>query len=79
MVYFKTSWTLDSYLVRAVIHPLQRTICSMKCSKKQWKVCKNVQNPDIFQSSVTFERFKTNQQLTCGDKGLAYLFTCKAC
>ena len=51
----------------------------MKCSKKQWKVCKNVQNPDIFQSSVTFERFKTNQQLTCGDKGLAYLFTCKAC
>ena len=61
------------------MHPLQRTTCSMKCSKKRCKVCKNVQNPDIFQSSVTFERFKINHQLSCGDKGLAYLFTCKAC
>ena len=49
----------------------------MKCSKKRCKVCKNVQNPDIFQSSVTFERFKINHQLSCGDKGLAYLLHVK--
>ena len=32
-----------------------------------------------FQSSVTTETFKINHRLTCDDKCLVYLFTCKTC
>ena len=38
-----------SYLVRAKLYPLQRTVGSRKCSnKKRGEACENVQNSDIF-------------------------------
>ena len=43
------------------------------------KVCENAQNSDTFRSSVTSKTFKINHQLTCDDKCLVYLFTCKTC
>ena len=53
MVSFRTSRKLSSYLVRAKLYPLERTVGSRKCSKKRCEVCENVQNSDTFQSSVT--------------------------
>ena len=79
MVSFRTSRKLSSYLVRAKLYPLERTVGSRKCSKKRCEVCENVQNSDTFQSSVTTETFKINHRLTCDDKCLVYLFTCKTC
>ena len=75
----RTSRQRCSYLVRAKLYPLERTVGSRKCSKKRCEVCENVQNSDTFQSSVTTETFKINHQLTCDDKCLVYLFTCKTC
>ena len=77
MVSFRTSPKRNSYLVRAKIYPLERTIGSTKCSKKRCEVCENVQNSDRFWSSVTSEMFKFNHRLTCDEKCLVYLFTCK--
>ena len=76
MVSFRTSRKLSSYLVRAKLYPLERTVCSRKCSKKRCEVCENVHNSDTFRSSVTSETFKINHRLTCNDKCLVYLFTC---
>ena len=79
MVLFRTSRKLSSYLVRAKLYPLGKTVGSRKCSKTRCKVCENVKNSDTFRSSVTSETFKINHRLTCDDKCLVYLFTCKTC
>ena len=79
MVSFRTSRKLSSYLVRAKLCLLERNVCSRKCSKKQCEVCENVQNSNTFRSSLTSETFKINHWLTCDDKCLVYLFTCKTC
>ena len=79
MVSFRTSRKLSSYLVRAKLYPLERTVGSRKCSKNRCEVCENVQNSDTFRSSVTSETFTINHPLTCDDKCLVYLFTCKTC
>ena len=38
---------------------------------------KKNENSDTFQSSGTSETLKINRRLTCDDKCLVYLFTCK--
>ena len=58
VVSFRTSQKLSSSLVRAKLHPLERTAGSRKCSKKRCEVCENVQNSDAFRSSATSETFK---------------------
>ena len=77
MVSFRTSRKLSSYLVRAKLYPLKRTVGSRKCSKKRCDVCKNVQNSDTFWSSITYETFEINHQRTCDDKCLVYLLYIK--
>ena len=79
MLSFRTSQKLSSYLVRTKLYPLERTVGCRKCSNKRCEVCENVQNSDTFRSSVTSERFEINHQLTCDDKCLVYLSTCKTC
>ena len=79
MVSFRTSGKLRSYLVRAELYPLKRTVGSRKCNKKRCDVCENVQNSDTFRSSVTSKTFKTNHGLACDGKCLVHLFTCKTC
>ena len=75
MVSFRNTRKLRSYFVRAKLYPLERTICS----KKRCEVCENDQNSDTFQSSIKTEAFNIIHQLTCDDKCLVYLFTCKTC
>ena len=58
MVSFRTSQKPISSLVRAKLHPLERTVSSRKRSKKRCEVCESVQNSDTFQSSITSETFK---------------------
>ena len=68
MVPFKTARKLSSYLVRAKLYSLERTVGSWKCGKKRFDVCENVENSDTFRSSVTSETFKINHRLTCDAK-----------
>ena len=75
-VSFRTSRKLSSYLFRAKLYLLKTTV-ERNAVKKRCEVCKNVQNSDTFRSSVTSETFKFNHQLTCDDKCLVYLCTCK--
>ena len=77
MVSFRTSQKLSSYLVRAKLYPLERTLGSRNVVKNDARF-ENVQNSYTFRSSVTSETFKINHRLTCNDKCLVYLFTCKA-
>ena len=56
----RLSENLKSYLVRATLYQLEKTVGFRNCSKKRCKVCEKVQNPDTFRSSVTSETFKIN-------------------
>ena len=75
MICFRTFTKRSSYLVRAKLFPLKRG--SRKFSKKRCEVSENVQNSDIFRSSVTSEMFINNHRWTYDDKCLVYFFTVK--
>ena len=70
---------LRSYLMMAKIYPAQRTVGSFKCTKKLCEVCEVVNIADSFTSSATQNTYKINNKLTCEDKCLIYLLTCKQC
>ena len=44
---------LTSYLVRAKLYPLERSVGSFKCNGKRCQVCLNVTETKIFSSTVT--------------------------
>ena len=79
MVSFKSARKLSSYLVRAKLYPLQRTVGSFKCNKPRCEVCINVIETDTFTSTVTGESFKINHKFNCDDRCLIYLLTCNQC
>ena len=76
---FRSARKLSSYLLRAKLYPVERTIGSFKCTKKRCEVCENVNITDSFTSSVTQNTYKINHELNCDDKCLIYLLTCKQC
>ena len=53
MVSFRGTRKISSYLVRAKLYPLGRTVGSKKCGKSRCDVCLNVEETDTFTSSVT--------------------------
>ena len=46
---------ISSYLVRAMLYPLDRVVGSTKCGKKRCEVCMNVSETNTFTSNVTGE------------------------
>ena len=79
IVSFKSARKLSSYLVRAKLYPLQRTVGSFKCNKPRCEVCINVIETDTFTSTVTGESFKINHTFNCDDRSLIYLLTYYQC
>ena len=71
MVSFRSARKISSYLVRAKLYPLNR---SVGC-----KVCINVIETDTFTSTVTGKTYKINHQFDCDEKCLVYLLTCNHC
>ena len=53
MVSFRGATKLSSYLVRAKLYPLERSVGSFKCGKRRCQVCENVCETDTFKSSPT--------------------------
>ena len=79
MVSFRSARKVSSYLVRAKVYPLERTVGSFKCKKSRCQVCLNVNETDTFTSTVTKKTYKINHKFDCSDKCLIYLLTCKKC
>ena len=79
MVSFRSSHKVSSYLVRAKLYPIERTVGSFRCGSKHCEVCKYITETDTFTSSVTGETYKINYRLNCNDKCLVYLLTCNKC
>ena len=53
MITFRSATKLSSYLVRAQLYPLERTVGSCKCFGKRCEVCDNVTETSTFTSTVT--------------------------
>ena len=79
MVSYRSSRKLSSYLVRAKLYPIDRTVESKSCGKKQCEECVNVCETDTFSSTVNEEMFKINHNLNCDDMCLICLFMCECC
>ena len=79
MISFRCSRKISSYIVRAELYPLERTVGSCKCGKKRCELCDMISESDTFSSTVTGGSFKINHQFNCNDKCLVHLATCKIC
>ena len=53
MVSFKGACKLSSYLVRAILYPLQLKIGSKKCAKNRYEVCDYVTDTGTSTGTVT--------------------------
>ena len=75
MITFCSARKLSSYLVRAKLYPLERTVGSCKCYGKRCEVCENVTETSTFTSTATQNTYKINHQFNCSEKCLVYLLT----
>ena len=75
MISFRGARKLNSYLVRAKLYPLERSVGSFKCRNRRCQVCDNVTaETTTFKSSVTSNEYKINHSFNCNEKCLIYLF-----
>ena len=79
MISFRSARKLSSYLVRAKLYPLERTVGSVQCKGKRCQTCHNVKETETFTSTTTGKTFKINHKLNCNDKCPVYLLTCNIC
>ena len=77
MVSFRSAKKVSSYLLRAKVYPLKRTVGSFKRKKRSCQVCLKVNETDTFTSTVTKKAYKINHKFDRIDKCLIYLLTCK--
>ena len=75
MISFRSARKVNSYLVRAKLYPLERTVGSVQCKGKRCQTCHNVKEAETFTSGTTGKTFKINHKLNCNDKCLVYLLT----
>ena len=74
-----TIFQLFTYLVRAKLYPLERTVGSVHCKGKRFQTCHNVKETENFTSTTTGKTFKINHKLNCNNKCLVYLLICNVC
>ena len=79
MVLFRGARQLSSYLVRAKLYSLGRSVGSFKCNGKRCQVCINVTESNTFSSSVDKKEYVINHSFNCNDKCIIYLLTCNKC
>ena len=79
MISFRSGRKLSSYLVRAKLYPLERTVDSVQCKGKRCQTCHNVKEVETFANTTIGKTFKINHKLNCNDKCLVYLLTCNVC
>ena len=79
MVPFRSSRKISSYLVRAKLYPVERSVGSFNCKIPRCQICTYVNETDSFISTVTGETYKINHKFDCMEKCLIYLLTCNKC
>ena len=79
MITFRSARKLSSYLVRAKLYLLERTVGSCKCYVKRCEVCDNVAETSTFTSTTTQNTYKINHQFNYSEKCLVHLLTCNKC
>ena len=72
MVSFLSAWKLISYLIRAKLYHLERTVGSCQ-------VCNCITEADSFTCSNDQLSFKINHRFDCNEKCLIYLIMCNRC
>ena len=79
LVSFRSTRKLNSYLVRAKLCPLERTVGSYKCKSKRCQVCNNITEADSFTCSNDQTSFKINHRFDYNERCFIYLITCNRC
>ena len=79
MASFRSARKISSYLVRAKLYPLERSVGSFKCKGRRCQVCLNVTEIKTFTSTSTNQAYKINYEFDCNESSLIYLLTCKIC
>ena len=79
MVSFRSSRKISSYLVRAKLYPVEKSIGCFNCKRSRCQICTYVTETDSFTSTVTRETCKINHKFDCREKCLIYLLTCNKC
>ena len=64
MVSFRISTKISSYLVRAKLYSVERSVGSFNCKRPRYQICAYVNETDSFTSTVTGETYKINHNLT---------------
>ena len=62
MVSFRSSRKISSYLVRAKLYPVERSVGSFNCKRPRCQICTYVNETDSFTSTVTGETYKINHK-----------------
>ena len=79
MVSFCSARKLNSYLVRAKLYPLERTVGSYKCKSKRCQVYSNITEADSLTFSNDQTNFKINHRFDCNERCLIHLITYNRC
>ena len=79
MISFRCSRKLRTYLVRAKLYTLNRSVGSSKCKRARCQICTNVNEIDTFTSTFTEKTYRINHEFSCVDKCLIYRFRCNKC
>ena len=79
MISFRNAKKLSSYLIRAKLYSIERTVGWFKCNGKRCQTCLNVNETDTLTSTTTGETYEINHQFNCNSKCPVYFLTCKVC
>ena len=79
MVSFRSSGKIISYLVRAKLYPVERSIGSFNFKSPRCQICVYINKTERFTNTVTGETYKFNHKFDCMEKYLIYLLTCNKC
>ena len=77
MVSFRSSRKISSYLVRAKLYPVEKSVGSFNCKRPRCQICTYLNQTDNFTNTVTGETYKINHKFDCMEKCLIYLLTCR--
>ena len=78
MVSFRNSRKISSYLVRAKLYPVERSVESFYCKRPRRQICAYVNETDSF-TSTQGETYKINHKFDYMEKCWTYSLTCNKC
>ena len=79
MVSFSCSRKRSTYLVRAKLYLLKRSVGLGKCKIARCQICTNVNGTDTFTSTFTGKIYRISHEFSSVDKCLIDLLTCNKC